>query len=181
MKNLKLSNNAQTFSSASAWGFFFLGFFFIALFEMIALSALLFSWSKTAASVHLVFSLLTLVWLLKNYRDVLKNPSVVDDEFLWVRSGPFFNFSVPMSNVQSVTKYRRQPQFPSDCVNMAPVGDPELMITFKDSVQIPTVFRLKHSTLRVGVTFDDSTAFQNALTTYIQKNELIAREKEGNA
>ena len=141
-------------------------FSLIILAETVPLHFLIARWSAPLAWALTAMGLYTLVYLLADYRAVHSRPTLLDDDFLTVRTGLRWTIRIPLSAIESI---ERRPPSPADerasgkALRAYVIGGANLWIRLRQPVEAEGVYGRRRSTRSIATAVDEPERLQAAL------------------
>lgn len=135
----------------------------ILLAETTALHLLLQVWSKTAAWIFTGLSIYSLFWLLGDYHAMRLHPMVVNQEFLFIRTGLRWRVNIPLAEIVAVQKFNAREKPAKGYLSLSVFGDPRLIIRCRQPVMVQGLFGSKREVSHLGLNADDEKKFLEAL------------------
>jgi hypothetical protein len=141
-------------------------FSLIILAETVPLHFLLARWSAPLAWTLTALGLYTLVYLLADWRAVHTRPTLLDDEFLTVRTGLRWTIRIPRSAIESIG---RRPPSPADerawgkALRAYVIGGANVWIHLREAVEAEGVYGRRRSTRSIATSVDEPEKLSVAL------------------
>jgi hypothetical protein len=127
---------------------------------------LLARWSAPLAWTLTALGLYTLVYLLADWRAVHTRPTLLDDEFLTVRTGLRWTIRIPRSAIESIG---RRPPSPADerawgkALRAYVIGGANVWIHLREAVEAEGVYGRRRSTRSIATSVDEPEKLSVAL------------------
>jgi hypothetical protein len=147
---------------ASQYTTIFFTLFIVGIVEMAGMHILVaLFWSHTAAFMLTIISLYATVFLVADYNAILKRPIVVGTSRILLRTGTRWTAEFPLEAIQSVrlAPKRLDAAVKQNMLNIAPFGNPNVLIEFHIPQEIRGIYGVKRTTLCVGFSVDTPQDF----------------------
>lgn len=141
-------------------------FSLIILAETVPLHFLIARWSAPLAWTLTALGLYTLVYLTADWRAVHARPTLLDEEFLTLRTGLRWTIRIPLSAIESI---ERRPPSPADerasgkPLRAYVIGGANLWIRLREPVEAEGVYGRRRSTRSIATAVDEPQRLLAAL------------------
>jgi hypothetical protein len=134
--------------------------------ELVALHFLLVRWHPAAAWVHFALAAYGLIWLLGDYRAILRRPLEVSEEGLRLRCGIRWNGRVTWDQISGweVLSWRDDVPSEKDFRSLAVFGKPHYLLRLKEPVELTGPYGLRQKVSCLGLGVDDRQRFEEILS-----------------
>ncbi len=130
----------------------------LVIVETFGLHLVISIWTQTGAWVFTSISIYTLLWMVGHIHASRLQPVIVDDQYIYLRTGLVWRGQIALSNVSVVRKSTRADRQTDGFVNVSLLGDPDVVIVLKDPETLEGLFARKKEARIVGIALDDPEA-----------------------
>lgn len=116
-------------------------------------------WSQTGAWIFTAISAYTILWLVGHFHAARLQPIIVDDRFMYLRTGLIWRAELPLSNIVEVRKRLRSDPEGDGYVNVTMMGSPDIAVVLKEAIEIEGLFARKREAKVVGIGLDEPERF----------------------
>ncbi len=117
-------------------------------------------WTLTGAWIFTAINAYTLLWMVGHFHAARLHPVIVDDKYIYLRTGLIWRGQTPPSKVAEMRKPVLADLKAPGYVNVSLVGDPDLFIVLKEAELLESLFARKKEVEIIGIKLDDPGAFQ---------------------
>ncbi|UOQ72134.1 hypothetical protein [Hymenobacter cellulosilyticus] len=138
--------------------------------EALAVHFLVVRWSYGAAVVLLVLSLYSLIFLVGHLAAALQKPVVVDADYVRIRVGLVWSFTVPRAAIARAELLRDPDKLPAATLNLAKplLTPPNVLLTCHVPITVTGIYGLRTTTCTLALYVDAPQDFVGILTTAIR-------------
>ena len=141
--------------------------------EVVAVHLLLSRWNTAVAWVATVAGISGLVWIVRDYRVVRRQPHVVSDDVVTIRRGLLWRSDIPMENIGTARvptpEERTDPSAAVDLLLWLPAA-PWVLIELETPATVRGPAGIRRRVTRLGVSVDDPAGFASAVNTRKQQH-----------
>jgi len=123
-------------------------------------------WGPLAAWVLTGTSLYSLLWLTGEFRARVLRPPYVTDDALVIRNGMRASVVVPRTELSAVERvtWRTLPAKAADYLDIARPGEPNVVLHFRDPVEVALLFGRRRRVTRIGLRAERADEAMRALS-----------------
>lgn len=163
-----------TYHQKSLYPVLLLVFVLLTGLETVALHLLVQRWSPAAAWVLTALSVYGILWMLGDFHAVRLHPIVLAGERLHLRTGLRWLVTLPLQDIEALQTPRQQDARSPGYLNMAPIGEPHIVLALKRPARATGLFGRTKDVSRIGLFLDDVAAFRAQLD--LQRQASQSRE-----
>lgn len=115
-------------------------------------------WTQPGAWVFTGTSVYTLLWMVGHYHASRLQPVIVDDRYIYLRTGLIWRGQMPLDNILEIRKVMKADRHADGYVNVSLLGDPDVVIVLRRAEVLEGLFARKKETKLVGIALDDPGA-----------------------
>ena len=115
-------------------------------------------WTQTGAWIFTAISAYTLLWLVGHYHASRLQPVIVDDQYIYLRTGLIWRGQLRLNNIAEIRKRMKSDGKADGFVNVSLLGDPDVVIVLRKPDVLEGLFAKKREARVVGVALDDPEA-----------------------
>ncbi len=130
----------------------------LVIVETFGLHLVISIWTPTGAWVFTAVSIYTLLWMIGHIHASRLQPVIVDDQYIYLRTGLVWRGQIALSNVSEVRKVTRADRQADGFVNVSLLGDPDVVIVLRDPELLEGLFARKKEAMILGIALDDPEA-----------------------
>lgn len=157
---------AFTYHRRSAYGLIVAALCLLLLVETTLVHLIVSHWSNTAAWILSLSSLYALLWIIGDYHAIRLRPIILDADRLHLRAGQRWRLSIPYGLIREIRQATKADAKKSDYVNFAIAGEPGLILELAEPVEVVGLLGRRKQARYLGLTVDDTKAFQSALAEH---------------
>jgi hypothetical protein len=140
----------------------------LGIVEVAVLHIIVRYWSPVAAFVLTAIGLLASVYMIGLAKSLRYMPTVLRRNTLVVRLGHLLVAEIPYSAIEAVRTIPPGTPAPSECLNMAAMSSPNLLIAFANGHEATGLFGRRRGVRQVAVRMDDADSFRVALSERLE-------------
>lgn len=129
-------------------------------------------WTQTGAWIFTAISAYTLLWLVGHYHASRLQPMIVDDQFIYLRTGLIWRSQIPLDNISKIRKPVKDDRQADGYVNVSLLGDPDVVIALREPDTLEGLFARKKKVRMIGVALDDPKALVEDV-----RDRILGRQK----
>lgn len=130
----------------------------LVIVETFGLHLVISIWTPTGAWVFTAISIYTLLWMVGHIHASRLQPVLVDDQYIYIRTGLVWRGQIALSNVSEVRKVTRDDRQADGFVNVSLLGDPGVVMVLRDPEMLEGLFARKKEARILGIALDDPAA-----------------------
>ncbi len=150
------------YAEKSGYGAVLAGILMAMLVELVGIHFLLIQWGVLAALIHAALSIYGFLWLLGDFRAMRARPHQIVPGGLILRCGLRWQVEVPFDQIARISRSRK-PRSPDHFLNLAPIGDPRVIIEFRSPLEATGPYGLRRPAHSVGILVDDVAALKEVV------------------
>jgi hypothetical protein len=170
--------DAYSLHKKVGYGGMVFAFIFVLLLEGVGVSYFLHSWSKVAAWIHLVLSIYMIVFLIGDFKAVIRNPVLISQETIHFRFGLRMKVEVLLSNIEGIQSgkinYENDKKRKDVWVaTLLEFEEPDIEIAFKEPIMIKDGIGREHVTRKMYLSLDEQHEFMRNVSILVRNNEVV--------
>ena len=122
-------------------------------------------WGATGAWVLSILSVYAGIWLLSDWQALRLRPTVITNDALVLRAGVRWEVTIPFARIQSFRRISAMEEKPRGALNLVAFGDAFFEVTTNAPVEAHGAYGMRKSTACVWFMIDDSTGFEEMLSS----------------
>ncbi|MYD92829.1 MAG: hypothetical protein F4Y02_03875 [Chloroflexi bacterium] len=138
--------------------FLFWSLMALVIVETFGLHLVISIWTPTGAWVFTAISIYTLLWMVGHTHASRLQPVIVDDQYIYLRTGLVWRGQIALSNVSEVRKVTKADRQADGFVNVSLLGDPDVVIVLTEPRMLEGLFARRREVKILGIALDDPEA-----------------------
>ena len=130
----------------------------LVIVETFGLHLVISIWTRTGAWAFTAISIYTLLWMIGHIHASRLQPVIVDDQYIYFRTGLVWRGQIALSNVSEVRKVTRADRQADGFVNVSLLGDPDVVIILREPEMLESLFARKKEARLLGIALDNPEA-----------------------
>ena len=122
-------------------------------------------WGATGAWILSILSAYAGIWLLSEWHAHRLRPTVITANALVLRAGVRWEVTIPFARIQSFRRISAMEEKPRGALNLVAFGDAFFEVTTNAPVEAHGAYGMRKSTACVWFMIDDSTGFEEMLSS----------------
>ena len=132
----------------------------LALIETGLLHLVIGIWSQAGAWAFTAINVYTLLWLVGHFQATRLQPVIVNDEYIYWRTGLIWRGQTALSNIAEIRKPAASDLEAPGFVNVSLEGKPDVIVVLKETELLESLFGRKKEAGVIGIKLDDPGVFQ---------------------
>lgn len=145
----------------------------LVIVETFGLHLVISIWTSTGAWVFTAISIYTLLWMVGHIHASRLQPVIVDDQYIFLRTGLVWRGQIALSNVLEVRKVTRDDRQADGFMNVSLLGDPDVVIVLGEPEVLEGLFARKKEVTLLGIALDEPEALVEDVKVRILRRQEV--------